>query len=87
MNNPIDMTKAMADHFEKEYNFVKATLHLTTYIVDKPSDLIWYSVQRCMGVAEFCKDNDLVPSGIAESAYEGIRERLENLLKNPLTND
>jgi hypothetical protein len=83
MNNPIDMTKAMADHFEKEYRFVKAMLH----VPDNPSDFIWYSVQRCMGVAEFCKNNDLVPSGIAESAYEGIRERLQNLLKTPLTND
>jgi hypothetical protein len=87
MNNKIDMTKAMVDHFEREYCFTKSVLTLPKHIIGKPSDVVWYSVQRCMGVAEFCKNNDLVPADIAESVYEGIRERLENLSINPLTND
>ena len=87
MNNKVDMTKIMLDYFEKEYCRTKFVLSFRQHIIGNPSDAVWYSIQRCMGVAEFCIYNDLVPANIAESAYEGIRERLENLLKNPLTND
>ena len=87
MNNTIDMIKAMTDYFEKEYRHTKFVLTHRRDVIGKPSDVVWYSIQRCLGVAEIFIDSRLVPANIAESAYEGIKEKLENLLKNPLTND
>ena len=76
------MKEAMKEFFEREYRETKRVLEAKPSWMGKPSDIVWYSTQRCLGVAQFIQT---CPNGLSfeevEAPYEEVRKKLENLLE------
>lgn len=70
---------ALVEQFEIERHYVEVGLAHNKK--DKHSNIVWYAIQRCMGMIELAQQLGL-PYDTAEPMFEGFKEILYDLEKN-----
>lgn len=75
----VDVSKAMNEYFEKEYQDVKQLLADKPNWVKSEKELVNNAIHRCLGVAMFVQNCGV--SYQETLVYESYKEKLESLLK------
>lgn len=80
------MLEQVREYYEKEYKEIKAILKMETrYEWVKPTELVYASIQRCLGVAQFAQTVGVKYEEL--DCYDEVKEKLEKLLKETLEKD
>lgn len=72
------MLEQVKDFFNREYEDTKRLLKNKPSWC-KPKEVVYNSIQRCLGVAQFVQYVGVKYENL--NCYEEVREKLENLLK------
>lgn len=78
---PTDVLEKVKTYYESEYEETKSILEKKPFWVQTRSDerqLIFNSIQRCLGVAQFVQSLDVPYEEL--KVYDEYREKLEKLL-------
>ena len=73
---------ALVEQFEVERHYVEVGLAHAPSDKSKRSNIVWYAIQRCMGMIELAQQLGL-PYDTAEPMFEGFKEILYDLEKTP----
>jgi hypothetical protein len=82
----IKMLGKVKEYYEKEYKEMETILQMETrYEWVKPTELVYASIQRCLGVAQFAQTVGVKYEEL--DCYDEVKEKLEKLLKETLEKD
>lgn len=73
------MKEKVEKYFETEYNQTAGYLRNHECGIIEKSEIVWYALQRCLGVAQFTQDLG-VPYEFLEPLYYAYREKLQELI-------
>lgn len=75
---PTDILEKVENFFQSEYEETKSLLERKPYWISNEKEVVFNSIQRCLGVTQFVQCLDVPYENL--NIYDEYREKLEKLL-------